>query len=109
MFYVKKFFKLIFYFLCQVFYLLYDLIVKYYYMILLDFYRFKDSLILLKDFFKERFSLKSFFTVLVGFLTFFGLFTVYPLYLFLVFIENVQDIFIRYGLFLSIFCLNNIY
>ena len=107
--FLKNIFKNIFYFLVFMCFFIYDVFIKYYYMFLLDCYRFKEAMILFKEFFEYRFLTKTYLNKIVFILTFFGLFTVYPLFIFLIILENVQDIFIRYGLHLLIFYLKIIY
>ena len=93
---LKNVFKNIFYFLVFTCFFFYDVFTKYYYMFLLDCYRFKDSLILFKEFFEYRFLTKTYLNKIIFSLTLLGLFTVYPLLLCLIIVENFQDIFIRY-------------
>lgn len=107
--FLKNIFKNIFYFLVFMCFFIYDVFIKYYYMFLLDCYRFKEAMILFKEFFEYRFLTKTYLNKIVFILTFFGLFTVYPLFIFLIILENVQDIFIRYGSHLLIFYLKIIY
>ena len=92
----KNFFRNFFYFLVITCFFIYDVFTKYYYMFLLDCYRFKDSLILFKEFFEYRFLTKTYLNKLIFSLTLLGCFTVYPLLLCLIVVESIQDIFIRY-------------
>lgn len=93
---LKNVFKNIFYFLVFTCFFFYDVFTKYYYMFLLDCYRFKEAFILFKEFFEYRFLTKTYLNKIVFILTLVGLFTVYPLFLLLIILENIQDIFIRY-------------